>query len=71
MDEPDVSEMEKEIQRLRQQLNMLDNRLDNIDSTVSAVTERVMSQLVTLYLSCPHCGKNIEIAVVGNQRPTR
>jgi len=71
LDEPDVSEMEKEIQRLRQQLNMLDNRLDNIDSTVSAVTERVMSQLVTLYLSCPHCGKNIEIAVVGNQRPTR
>ncbi|UCD09822.1 MAG: hypothetical protein JSU79_04040 [Dehalococcoidales bacterium] len=71
MDEPDVSEMEKEIQRLRQQLDMLDNRLDNIDSTVSAVTERVMSQLVTLYLSCPHCGKDIEIAVVGNQRPTR
>ncbi|UCC17015.1 MAG: hypothetical protein JSU58_00225 [Dehalococcoidales bacterium] len=71
MDEPDFSEMEKEIQRLRQQLDMLDNRLDNIDSTVSAVTERVMSQLVTLYLSCPHCGKNIEIAVVGNQRPTR
>ncbi|MFC1948294.1 hypothetical protein ACFLXY_10300 [Chloroflexota bacterium] len=71
MDEPDVSEMEREIKRLQQQLDMLDNRLDNIDSMVTAVAERVMSQLVTLNLSCPHCGKNIEIAVVGNQRPTR
>ena len=52
-------------------LTMLDNRLDNIVSMVTAVAERVMSQLVTLSLSCPHCGKNIEIAVVGNQRPTR
>lgn len=71
MDDPDISEMEKEIQRLQRQLEMLDNRLDNIDSMVTAVAERVMSQLVTLNLSCPHCGKNIEIAVVGNQRPTR
>ncbi|MBN2076532.1 MAG: hypothetical protein JW762_13370 [Dehalococcoidales bacterium] len=71
MDEPDVSEMEKEIQLLQQRLDMLDNRLDNIDSMVTAVAERVMSQLITLNLSCPHCGKNIEIAVVGNQRPTR
>lgn len=71
MDEPDFSEMEREIQLLQQRLDMLDNRLDNIDSMVTAVAERVMSQLVTLSLSCPHCGKNIEIAVVGNQRPTR
>jgi conjugal transfer/entry exclusion protein len=71
LDEPDVSEMEKDIQRLQQRLDMLDNRLDNIDSMVTAVAERVMSQLVTLNLTCPHCGKNIEIAVVGNQRPTR
>jgi prefoldin subunit 5 len=71
LDEPDFSEMEREIQLLQQRLDMLDNRLDNIDSMVTAVAERVMSQLVTLNLSCPHCGKNIEIAVVGNQRPTR
>ena len=71
MDEPDFSELEKEIQRLQQRLDMLDNRLDNIDSMVTAVAERVMSQLVTLNLTCPYCSKNIEIAVVGNQRPTR
>ena len=71
MAEPDVSELQKEIQRLQQRLDVLDDRLDNIDSMVTAVAERVMSQLVTLNISCPHCGKNIEIAVVGTQRPTR
>ncbi len=71
MAEPDVSEMAKDIQRLQQHLDMLDDRLDNIDSMVTAVAERVMSQLVTLSISCPHCGKNIEISVVGTQRPTR
>jgi hypothetical protein len=71
LDEPDVSELEKDIQRLQQRLDMLDNRLDNIDSMVTAVAERVLSQLVTLNLTCPHCGKNIEIAIVGNQKPTR
>jgi hypothetical protein len=38
---------------------------------VTAVAERVMSQYVTLNITCPDCGKNIEIAVVGTQKPTR
>ncbi len=60
-----------DIQRIKQRLDMLDQRLDNIDSMVTAVAERVMSQLVTLYITCPHCGKSVEIAVVGSQRPRR
>ncbi len=60
-----------DIQRVKQRLDMLDQRLDNIDSMVTAVAERLMSQLITLYITCPHCGKNIEIAVVGNQKPRR
>jgi hypothetical protein len=60
-----------DIQHMKQRLDMLDQRLDNIDSIVTAVAERVMSQLVTLYITCPHCGKNIEIAVVGSQKPRR
>ena len=60
-----------EIERLKQRLNMLDQRLDNIDSMVTAVAERVMSQPVTFSMTCPHCGKNIEIAIIGNERPTR
>ncbi len=57
-------------ERIERRLDMLDDRLDNIDSTVSAIVERVMSQAVTLNLTCPKCGKNIEIAVIGEHKPT-
>lgn len=67
----DESEQAEEIERLKQQMKMMDDRMDNIDSMVTAVAERVMSQLITLNITCPHCGKNVEIGVVGNQRPRR
>ena len=66
-----VAEQGQDIQRMKRQVELLDQRLDNIDSMVSAVAERVMSQLVALNLTCPHCGKNIEIALVGSQKPRR
>ena len=71
MADTDKATAEQEIQRIKQQVDMLDQRLDNIDSMVTAVAERVMSQLVALQITCPHCGKNIEIALVGSQKPRR
>lgn len=62
----DVSDME----RLKKRQDLLDERLDNIDSVLTAVAERIMKQPVSIILSCPHCGKNIEIALVGQQKPT-
>jgi hypothetical protein len=67
----DEAEQVENIERLKQQMKMMDDRMDNIDSMVTAVAERVMSQLITLSITCPHCGKNVEIGVVGNQRPRR
>jgi len=66
-----AEEQALDIQHIKQRLDMLDQRLDNIDSMVTAVAERVMSQLVTLNITCPHCGKEVEIAIVGSQRPRR
>ncbi len=59
-----------EIERMKQRMELLDERLDNIDSVLTAVAERIMKQPVTINLSCPHCGKNIEVALVGQQKPT-
>lgn len=59
-----------DVERLKQRLEMMDLRLDNIDSVLTAVAERIMKQPVTILLSCPHCGKNIEVALVGQQKPT-
>jgi tetrahydromethanopterin S-methyltransferase subunit G len=66
-----AEEQALDIQRIKQRLDMLDQRLDNIDSMVTAVAERVMSQLITINITCPHCGKDIEVAMVGSQKPTR
>jgi hypothetical protein len=48
---------------------MLDQRLDNIDSVVTAVVERVMNQPVTLNITCPRCGNDLEIAIIGAAKP--
>ena len=60
-----------DIERLKKRLDMLDERLDNIDSMVSAVVERVMKQPITLNITCSKCGQNIEIALIGTEKPKR
>lgn len=59
------------IEHIKRRLDMLDQRLDNIDSMLTAVAERVMSQPIALIITCPNCGKNIEIAILGTEKPTR
>ncbi len=54
---------------IKRQLDMFDHRLDNIDSIVTAVAERLMSQPITLNITCPHCGSNVEITIIGNYKP--
>ncbi len=56
------------IENIKERLDMLDQRLDSIDSMVTAVIERVMSQPITLDVTCSHCGNNIEIAIIGNKK---
>lgn len=66
-----TDEQVAEIERLKKRLNMLDQRLDNIDSMVTAVAERVMNRPITLNIICPHCGKSVEIDIIGNEKPVR
>ena len=62
-------EQAQDIERVKQRLDMLDQRLDNIDSMVTAVAERVMNQPITLNITCPNCGRNIEITLIGSEKP--
>ena len=64
-------EQASDIERIKRRLDMLDHRLDNIDSMVTAVAERVMEQPLNFNLTCPHCGKNIQITILGSQKPSR
>ncbi len=59
------------LERIEKRLDMLDERLDNIDSIVTAVTERVMKQPITFNVTCSHCGHKIEVAIIGIEKPTK
>lgn len=60
-----------EVEQLKKQLDLLDRRLDNIDSVISAVAERVMSQPITFNVTCSQCGHKMEISMIGTERPSR
>ena len=68
---PADEEQTLDINRMNKRLDMLDQRLDNIDSVVSAVVERVMKQSITFNITCSNCGNNIEIALIGTEKPRR
>jgi len=61
--------MQQDVERIKSRLEMLDQRLDNMDSVITAAAERVMSQPIGLNLTCPGCGRRIEIAIIGNHKP--
>ncbi len=58
-----------DLKQLERRLDMIDQRLDSLDSMVTAAIERVMRQAVTIHVVCPKCGKSIEIAIIGNTKP--
>ena len=62
---------EASITKIEDRLEAFDRRLDNIDSMVTAVAERVMSRPMVITATCPHCCKNMEIALIGTQKPSR
>ncbi len=60
----------QDMERIRSRLDMLDQRLDNIDSVVTAVAERIMKRPITFNITCSNCGRNIEIALIGTEKPS-
>ena len=65
------NESTPDIERIIERLDMLDRRLDNVDSIVTVVAERVMKQPISFNLTCSKCGQKIEIAIIGSEKPTR
>ena len=57
-----------EQEQMKRRLEMLDKRLDNIDSQVTALVERVMRQPVTIEVACPKCGSVVQIMLTSNIR---
>ena len=72
-DSPEILSQESalEFEDIKRHLDMLEQRLDNIDSIVSAVAERVMNQPIVINITCPHCGSEVEISVIGSKKPRK
>ena len=68
---PVAKEPGADIEHIKRRLDMLDQRLDNIDSVVTAVVERVMKQPLNFNVTCSKCGNNIEIALIGIEKPSK
>jgi hypothetical protein len=59
------------LDKLEKRFEMMNERLDNVDSIVTAVAERVMKQPITVIVTCSHCGHKVEIALLGVEKPTK
>jgi len=54
--------------QLIRRLDMLDDRLDNIDSIVTSLVERVMARPLLMEVTCPNCGQTVQINVTSGVR---
>ena len=70
-DENSNGALEANFEKLQEKFEMMNDRLDNIDSIVTAVAERVMKQPITMVVTCSHCGHKVEIALIGVEKPTK
>ena len=57
-----------DIGQLIRRLDMLDERLDNMDSIVTSLVERVMGRPLIMEVSCPNCGQTVQINVTSGVR---
>jgi tetrahydromethanopterin S-methyltransferase subunit G len=54
--------------QLIKRLDMLDERLDNMDSIVTSLIERVMGRPLVMEVTCPNCGQTIQVNITSGVR---
>ena len=59
---------DRDIGQLIKRLDMLDERLDNVDSIVTSLIERVMGRPLVIEVTCPNCGQTVQINVTSGVR---
>ena len=63
-----ASQTRVEVEQLQRRVKMLDDRLDNLDSIVTTLVQRVMEKPLTIELTCPKCSQQIEINITSSTR---
>lgn len=60
-----AQEAQVSLSQLNKRVQLIDERLDSLDSMVTAVVERVMKHTLTMDVVCPHCARHLQVTVVG------
>ena len=62
------TDRDTDLKQISNRLNLLDDRLDNMDSVVTSLVERVMGRPLIMEISCPKCGEVLQINVTSGVR---
>jgi hypothetical protein len=62
------AKQDRDIGQLIKRLDMLDDRLDNMDSIVTSLIERVMGRPLVLEVTCPNCGQTVQVHITSGVR---
>ncbi|OIP27389.1 MAG: hypothetical protein AUK00_02050 [Dehalococcoidia bacterium CG2_30_46_9] len=63
-----MAEQDLEIEQIVKRLDMLNHRLDSMDSVITSLVERVMGRLLTMEVTCPKCGEIIQVNITSSVR---
>ena len=55
--------------QMEKRLEMMYKRIDQLDTMVTTLIERVMRQpVITIEVTCPKCSSNVHVSLAGNAR---
>ena len=57
-----------DVKQIARRLDMLDERLDNMDTVITSLVERVMGRPLIVEIPCPQCGQIIQVNVTSSVR---
>jgi len=63
-----LGEQAIEVEQVVKRLDTLNHRLDNMDSVITSLVERVMAKPLTIEVTCPKCGEIIQINATSSVR---
>ena len=62
------SQPQLDVEQMNRRVKMLDDRLDNLDSSVTSLVQRVMEKPLTLEITCPKWSQPFEVNITGHIR---
>lgn len=63
-----LGEQGLEIEQVIKRLDMLNHRLDSMDSVITSLVERVMGRPLIMEVTCPKCGEIVQINITSTIR---